>query len=125
MTDTVTLSRADYEALLARIEDAEDAAAVAVHRAREAALGLDVARADHLPVALVDRLLAGDSPVRVWRQHRGLNQSQLAAAAGVSPAYLNEIEKDKKPGSLQAMHAIAKALGVLMEDLFNGASKEI
>jgi hypothetical protein len=58
MTDTVTLSRADYEALLARIEDAEDAAAVAVHRAREAALGIDAARVDHLPVALVDRLLA-------------------------------------------------------------------
>jgi len=125
MTDTVTMSRADYEALLARVEDAEDAAAVAVHRAREAALGIDAARADHLPVALVDRLLAGDSPIRVWRQHRGLNQSQLAATAGVSPAYLNEIEKGKKPGSLQAMHAIAKALGVSMEDVFNGTLKEI
>jgi len=125
MTDTVTLSRADYEALLARIEDAEDAAAVAVYRAREEALGVDAARADHLPVASVDRLLAGENPIRVWRQHRGMNQSQLAAAASVSPAYLNEIETGKKPGSLQTMHAIAKALGVSMEDIFNGALKQI
>ena len=34
MSDTVTLSRAEYEALLTRLEDAEDAAAVAAHLAR-------------------------------------------------------------------------------------------
>ena len=58
--DTVTLTRAEYEALIERIEDAKDLAAVAAAEAREAALGKKKARADYLPIELVRRLSAGE-----------------------------------------------------------------
>ncbi|HEV2674484.1 MAG TPA: helix-turn-helix transcriptional regulator [Aliidongia sp.] len=117
MSKTVTLSRADYEALLDRVEDAEDMAAVALHRAREELLGPEAARANALPVELVERMMAGESPIRVWRLHRGMNQGALAAAAEVSVTYLSEIEGGKKPGSIDAMAKLARALKVTIEDL--------
>ena len=80
-SETVTLSRAEYEALIERLEDAEDLATVAATEAREAALGKEEARADHLPIELVRRLSAGEHPVGVWRAHRGLGRDTLAAAA--------------------------------------------
>ena len=84
-TDTVTLTRAEYEALIERIEDAEDNAFLDSVEARERAIGREKARADYLPAELVRRLIDGEHPVRVWRAHRGLTREALAAAAGVAP----------------------------------------
>jgi DNA-binding XRE family transcriptional regulator len=116
-SDTVTLSRAEYKALLEQIEQAEDLAVVAAAEAREAALGKERARADYLPIELVERLVAGEHPIRVWRAHRGLTREALATAAGVSPSYLTEIETRRKPGSLAAMAKLAAALRVSLDDI--------
>jgi len=115
--ETVTLSRAEYEALIERLEDAEDLAAVAAAEAREAALGKAKSRADHLPIELVRRLSAGEHPVRVWRAHRGLTREALAAAAGIAPSYLSEIETRRKPGSFGALAKLAAALRISLDDL--------
>jgi ribosome-binding protein aMBF1 (putative translation factor) len=115
--DTVTLARADYEALLDRIEDAEDRAAVAAFAAREKALGKEAARKDALAGDLVSALIAGAHPVRVWRKHRGLTVTQLADRVGMAQSYVTEIETGKKPGSLDAMRKIAAALGISLDDL--------
>jgi DNA-binding XRE family transcriptional regulator len=116
-TDTITLSRAEYEALMNDLEDAEDLAAVAAAEAREAVLGKDVARVDYLPIELVKRLSAGDHPIRVWRAHRGMTREALAAAAGVAPSYLSEIETRRKPGSFNAIARLAAALRVPLDDI--------
>ena len=115
--ETVTLTRAEYEALIERLEDAEDLAAVAAAEAREAVLGKEKARADYLPIELVRRLSAGEHPVRVWRAHRGLGRDALAAAAGIAPSYLSEIETRRKPGSFTALAKLAAALHISLDDL--------
>jgi DNA-binding Xre family transcriptional regulator len=120
MSDTneiVTLTRAEYEALIERLEDAEDLAAVAAAEAREAALGKEKARADYLPIELVRRLSAGEHPVRVWRAHRRLSREALATAAGIAPSYLSEIETRRKPGSFSALAKLAAALHISLDDL--------
>jgi hypothetical protein len=115
--DMVTLPRAEYEALLARLEDAEDRAVVAAAEARERALGNEVAHRNHLPIELARRLIAGENPVKIWREHRGLKGLELAAMAKLPASYLSEIETGKKPGSLDAMKRIANALEVPLDDL--------
>lgn len=110
--DTVTLARADYGALLEALEDALD---IAASRAVEAAVA--AGEDEYLPVEMVQRLLAGEHPVRVWREHRGMTGAALAAAAGIGASYLCEIESGKKPGSFDAMAKIAKALGISLDDL--------
>ena len=53
-SETVTLSRAEYEALMERLEEAEDLATIVAAEAREATLSKEKARADYLPIELVD-----------------------------------------------------------------------
>lgn len=115
--ETVTLTRADYEALLEALEDAEAIAALNADAAKEEAAGKADYRADCLPVELVERMLAGESPVRVWREHRGMTAKALAEAAGVARGYVSEIESGKKPGSLSVLKKLATALRVEVGDL--------
>jgi DNA-binding XRE family transcriptional regulator len=110
--DRVTIRRADYEALLEAVEDARDVAT-----ARRVLADVAAGRDEFIPMELVDSLLAGESPVRVWREYRAMTGRALAEAAGIPPSYLSQIEAGRKPGSFRAMAAIAKALRISMEDL--------
>ena len=117
MNDTVTLSRAEYESLLDRIEDAEDKAAIDRLEGRIAKMGFTEATKDYLPIQLVERLIAGEHPIRVWRAYRGMTREALAEKAGVAPSYLTEIETRKKPGSFDAMIKLAAALGISLDNI--------
>jgi predicted XRE-type DNA-binding protein len=116
-SDTVTLTRAEYTALMERLEDAEDTRTLAAHRARVKKIGVDAVLADGLPMELVRRMIEGEHPVRIWREHRGLSGQQLATISGVSQPYISDIELRKKPGSVDALAKLAKALGVKIDDL--------
>jgi DNA-binding Xre family transcriptional regulator len=111
----MTLRRADYQALLEALEDAADVALL-----REAEAAVQRGESELLPIEMVERLLAGESPVRVWRTHRGMTANGLARIARLAPSYLSEIETGKKPGSVDALARLARALGVAMEDLVPG-----
>lgn len=108
--EIVILPRAKYDALLQRLEDLEDA--VEVREAEERGTS-----ADALPSELVDRLIEGEHPLRIWREHRKLTLAQLAERSGVGLSYISEIEHGQKPGSAQALKALAAALGVDTDDL--------
>ena len=69
------------------------------------------------PVDVADRLLAGENAVRVYRDHRGMTQKQLAGAAGINPIYLSQIERGRRTGSTRTLAAIAGVLGVDLDDL--------
>jgi ribonuclease HI len=113
--ETVTLNRLDYEALLEALEDARDVAA-----ARAAEARVVTGESEYLPTAMVERLLAGEHPIRVWREHRGLSVRALAAAATMAPSYLVEIERGRRAGSLATLRRIAVALNVDLDDLVAG-----
>jgi DNA-binding XRE family transcriptional regulator len=119
--DTVTISRADLERLILAAEDSEDIAAISRQVAEEAAIGgYQASRRNYYTGEEAERLLAGENPVRIWREKRALTQKALAEAAGLQPGYLSEIESGKKPGSAAAHYALAKALEVPMEYLIAG-----
>jgi len=108
--DTVTLSRKDWERIVERLDDATDRSAL---RASLARAGKD----DALPAALYRRILKGEHPLRIWREHRGLGLNALAREAGVSAPYLSEIENGAKPGSMAAMKKLATALEIDLDEL--------
>ncbi|MBW8283948.1 MAG: helix-turn-helix transcriptional regulator [Rhizobium sp.] len=114
--EMVVLSRKDYEALLQRldrVEDLEDSLAIADFEKKRAA-----GQEELIPSEFVDRMIDGESPVRVWREYRGLSAKDLAAKAGISTAYLSEIETGKKDGSVSALKSIADALKLDLDDLY-------
>jgi hypothetical protein len=82
----------------------EDAEATAAHdRTREQ---------ERVPISVVDRLIAGENPVRVWRKHR-----QLAEHARVGVGYLSQIENGERKGTVETLKKIAAALDVDLDDV--------
>ena len=77
----------------------------------------DVEEGESFPAEVVDRLLAGQNPIRVYRDHRGMTQGALAATAGIHPVYLSQIETGKRTGSAKTLAAIAEVLGVTVDEL--------
>lgn len=104
----VVLSLEEYECLVDRAD---------VAAADRVKADIAVGRDEMIPSEVVDRLLAGENPVRVWRTHRGMTARQLAAATGLSASYISEIESGKKDGGFAAMKRIADALEVDLDDL--------
>lgn len=104
----VVLPLSEYEALL----DAIDVAA-----ANRVVANVAAGRDEFVPEALVDRLLGGENRIRVWREHRALTASELASRAGISAAYLSELEAGKKSGSVDALRKLATALNLDIDDL--------
>ncbi len=123
--DTVTLRRTDFKNLVEAAETAQDLTAVAAHRTYEGRVGWEVARRNYLTGEETRRLLDGESPVRVWREKRGLTQRVLAQAARISASYLAEIESGKKPGSAEAVRRIADVLNVPMDFLAENTAEPL
>jgi DNA-binding XRE family transcriptional regulator len=111
----VVLPRSEYDALVEAAEMMADVAAYDRFKEKLAA-----GEEELIPAEFVYRLLDGENAVRVWREYRGISARELAAQAGLSAAYLSEIETGKKEGSLSALRKIAKALRVDLDDLFPG-----
>ena len=72
---------------------------------------------ESFPIKVADRLLAGEKAVRVYRDHRGMTQKQLARSAGINALYLSQIERGRRTGSARTLSALAEALGVDVDDL--------
>jgi transcriptional regulator with XRE-family HTH domain len=70
-----------------------------------------------VPGEVTYAILDGGHPVRVWREHRGLTQQQLAEAAGISIPYLSQIESGKRRGSAKVLAAIARELRLSLDDI--------
>ena len=112
--DTVTLSRAEYDAMLARIEDLE--ATIAYDRATRADDGV------RIPGEVVNaEMLEGLHPVAAWRRHRGMSRRDLAEHAGMDDAGINDIESGRSPGSVHAYKAISQALDAPLDALIPDA----
>jgi hypothetical protein len=102
---------ADYERLVELAEDTADAVAAAGAEARRRA------GEEYLPAAMVDRLLAGESALRVWRKHRGMTLADLSRATGITLGFLSDIELGKRRGSPAHWRSFADALQVSTDDI--------
>lgn len=100
---------------LKEYDDLVDAADIAAADKVRADIG--AGRDELIAAAVANRLLDGENPIRVWREHRGLTARDLAEKSGVSAAYLSELETGKKQGGIGRLSAIAGVLGVDIDDL--------
>jgi DNA-binding XRE family transcriptional regulator len=112
MNEMVTIPREEYERLREAAEDLADIAAIERIKADIAA-----GREELIPSELVDRMLSGESPLRVYREYRGLTQTALAAASGVNRVQIADIEARRKSGSIDTVRKLADALRVTIDDL--------
>jgi len=70
-----------------------------------------------LSLDLVERLANGESPIRIYREHLGLTQAQLAERIGTNRVYLAQVEGGRRTGSLKLRRKLAEQFGVDLDDL--------
>ena len=94
------------EALLEELEDIRD-------------LDAALAKPDRrmIPFEVTSAILDGTSPIRAWREHRGLGRSDLAQAAGIAASELAELEDGTRTATPAALRGLANALRAHRDDL--------
>jgi len=70
-----------------------------------------------------DRKLYLGPRLRVLRRELGLNQSQMAEELGVSPSYLNHLERNQRPLTAQMLLRLAQTYDIDMRDFVAGANQ--
>lgn len=105
------LPEEEYRHLLAEAEELDD-----MHSAQQAEARA-LAGEENVPLELVDRLIAGESPLRVWREYRGLSQQALADLVGKSKVFVSGIETGKQDTGSKNWRSLANALDVDLDDL--------
>ena len=102
----------EYTALIERVELLQD-----LHDCQDFEERLARGEEELIPGDVVERLVEGENPVRVWREHRGFTQEELGVRTGLSGPYLSQIESGKREGTVKVFAALAKALDVDIDDL--------
>lgn len=108
MNEMITITRQEYDRLR---EAAEDLADIEAYHNAVAEGG------ESIPSEYVNRMIDGESPVRVYRDFRGLTQTALASASGVNRVQIADIEAGRKTGSVETLRKLAEALRVTIDDL--------
>jgi DNA-binding XRE family transcriptional regulator len=107
--ELAVLPKREYERLVALAADEDIGTARIVRGARAAVTaGTEVV----LPKAIVDRLVAGENPIRVLREWREMTQAELVAMLGITQGYLSDLEAGKRKGPVALHQKLARALGV-------------
>ncbi|NML10071.1 helix-turn-helix transcriptional regulator [Sphingobium sp. AR-3-1] len=101
----------DYQRLVDIAEDRADgmAAVDAEHRRVEGE--------EYVPVEVIDKIMAGDSPLRAWRKYRNLTLQQLGLKAGITSAYLSDLERGNNQGSIGTWIRLAESLTLSLSDI--------
>lgn len=102
----VVLPIADYEALLEHVDRAE-------HAANDISMSTPKANGNgYIPTEVVQRIIDGEPPVRVWREYRELTVDELASAANVSKDLVIEVETKSHANGLDTVKAVAEAMDI-------------
>ena len=105
------LTKEQYERLSEAAENYADiCAAVAAQERADAG-------EEYIPAEMVNRILDGESAMKVWREYRGLTQEELATIVGKRGSWLAKIEKGKLKGDVQIWRKLATALNVELDDI--------
>ncbi|WP_338466545.1 helix-turn-helix transcriptional regulator [Novosphingobium sp. ZN18A2] len=112
MGEMISIPLEEYRSLQAAAEELADL------QAYDRALA-QLANGDEelLPAELVKRMLSGESPLRVWREYRGLTQTALAEASSVNRVQIADIESGRKSGSIETVRKLAETLGITLDEL--------
>lgn len=92
------------------LEDRLDAAILDLSR-------MEQANEERLPWSMVERCHAGEHPLRVWREYRGLSREALAEGAGVAISEIAAVEDGDDAVGLRSLAALAAVLQITVDDL--------
>ena len=72
---------------------------------------------EYFPEEIVQRVLQGHSPIRVYREYRNMSQEELAKKIGKTKQYISMLEKGERVGTIRTLKQIAEALNIEVDML--------
>jgi len=108
MNEMISIPKDEYERLMRAAEDLEDLEAIKAYLADPK---------EGIPLVFMERMIDGESPLSVYREWRGFNQSSLSKASGVNRVQIADIEAGRSSGSIATLKKLADALDVSIDDL--------
>jgi hypothetical protein len=110
--ELAVLPREEYERLKA-LAASEDTGTARIVRKTKAAVA--AGREILLPKTVVDRLAAGENPIRVLREWRDITQMYISSRTDISQGHLSDIESGRRTGTPAALRKIADVLKVPLD----------
>ena len=110
--ELAVLPRDEYERLKA-LATSEDVGTARIVRKTRAAVA--AGREILLPKTVVDRLAAGENPIRVLREWRDITQMYISFRTDISQGHLSDIESGRRTGTPAALRKIADVLKVPLD----------
>jgi DNA-binding XRE family transcriptional regulator len=102
----------EYQALLNIADDAADIDSIA--KCKNAIIK---DQDELIPNEFAERIIDGESPVRVYREYRNITLSELAKISGITQSGLSMIENGKREPKITTAAKIAEALDIDIDDL--------
>ena len=106
------LPYSDYLLLVEKAEMLED-----VHSYDEAKNSIARGNEELIPASIVNALVDGENPIKVWREYRGFTQQKVAEEIGISIPFVSQLETNKRKASSDVIKKIAAFLNVDIDDL--------
>jgi len=106
------LPYSDYLVLVEQAEMLED-----VHSYDEAKKSIASGNEELIPASIVNALVEGENPIKVWREYRKLTQQKVAEEIGISVPYVSQLETNKRKASIDVLKKMALLLNVDIDDL--------
>ena len=119
MSKTVTVPEDEYLRLKAIEEDMSD-----LRSAAEVLERIGSGEEEFIPGIVVDRLLDGEPPLKVWREHRQMSRARLARQSGVNRVQISDIEAGRKTGSVATLKELAVTLDIDLDDLVTNPGQD-
>lgn len=107
----VVIPFVEWQTIVDRLEELED---ISDARIISAAIA---SGEETFPAEFSKRLISGETPLKVWREYRGLTLAALGKQCGVSAAALSQIENGKRSPSVDLLGKLSRVLGCDMDDL--------
>jgi predicted transcriptional regulator len=97
----------EYQKLQEALEDAED-----IRDIERSLKAIQEGKEITIPGDITFAILEGTSPIRAWREYKNIKMNELSKKAGISPAYLSQIENNKRNPTIDTLKAIARELDI-------------
>lgn len=107
----VLLTQGEFQRLKEFAEHYADIlAAVNAQKRREAG-------EEYIPADVVNELVSGENPLKVWRNYRGFTLQTLADRVGRTPSFISKLERGQNEGGVKLWQMLANVLEIDLDDL--------
>ena len=97
----------EYQKLQNALEDAED-----IRDIERSVKAIQDGEEVTIPGEVTFAIVEGTNPIRAWREYKNIKMNELSKKAGISPAYLSQIENNKRNPTIDTLKTIARELDI-------------